>query len=201
MELKSYLQIIKQQKKVIFITAVLIGFFAFIFSFFAPTIYETSLSIETERKNIQETSDFRYDDYYALKASEMFVDSMAKWFSNPEFIIQIYKKAEVDISSASLRNLKKKIKANKMSAQYLEIKFKANTRKESEKISSAISSTIKERSKSLGWTEAKENIFSIKTNEPIIVEKNPLVFLNTLIGLFSGLFIGILIGFFRKYLE
>ena len=201
MELKSYLQIIKQQKKVIIITALLVGFFAFIFSFFTPTIYETSLSIETERKNIQETSDFRYDDYYALKASEMFVDSMAKWFSNPEFIIQIYKKAEVDISSASLRNLKKKIKANKMSAQYLEIKFKAKTFKEAEKISSAISSTIKERSKNLGWTEAKENIFSIKTNEPIIVEKNPIIFLNTLIGLFSGLFIGILIGFFRKYFE
>lgn len=201
MELKSYLQIIKQQKKVIFITAVLVGFFAFIFSFFAPTIYETSLSIETERKNIQETSDFRYDDYYALKASEMFVDSTAKWFSNPEFITEICKKAEVDISGASLRNLKKKIKANKMSAQYLEIKFKAKTRKESKKISSAISSTIKEKSKNLGWTNAEENIFSIKTSEPIIVEKNPLIFLNTLIGLFSGLFIGILIGFFRKYLE
>lgn len=201
MELKLYLQIIKQQKKVIFITALLVGFFAFIFSFFAPTIYETSLSIETERKNIQETSDFRYDDYYALKASEMFVDSMAKWFSNPEFITQICKEAEVDISGASLRNLKKKIKANKMSAQYLEIKFKTKTRKESEKISSAISSTIKERSKNLGWTDAEENVFSIKTSNPIIVEKNPLIFLNTLIGLFSGLFIGILIGFFRKYLE
>jgi capsular polysaccharide biosynthesis protein len=201
MELKLYLQIIKQQKKVIFITVVLVGFFAFIFSFFAPTVYETSLSIETERKNIQETSDFRYDDYYALKASEIFVDSMAKWFSNPEFIIQICKKAEVDISKASLRNLKKKIRANKMSAQYLEIKFKTKTHKESEKISSAISSTIKEKSKNLGWTDTEENIFSIKTSEPIIVEKNPLIFLNTLIGLFSGLFIGILIGFFRKYLE
>ena len=201
MELKLYLQIIKQQKKVIFITAVLVGFFAFIFSFFAPTIYETSLFIEAERKNIQETSDFRYDDYYALKASEMLVDSMAKWFSNPEFITQICKKAEVDISSASLRNLKKKIKADKMSAQYLEIKFKTKTRKESEKISSAISLTIKEKSKNLGWTDAKENIFSIKTSDPIIVEKNSMVFLNTLIGLFSGFFIGILIGFFRKYLE
>jgi capsular polysaccharide biosynthesis protein len=201
MELKLYLQIIKQQKKVIFITAVLVGFFAFIFSFFAPTVYETSLSVEIERKNIQETSDFRYDDYYALKASEMFVDSMAKWFSNPEFVTQICQKAEVDIKGASLRNLKKKIRANKMSAQYLEIKFKSKTREESKKISSAISSTIKEKSKNLGWTNAKENIFSIKTSEPIIIEKNPLIFLNTLIGLFSGLFIGILIGFFRKYLE
>jgi capsular polysaccharide biosynthesis protein len=201
MELKSYLQIIKQQKKVIFITAVLVGFFAFIFSFFSPTAYETSLSVETERKNIQETSDFRYDDYYALKASEMFVDSTAKWFSNPEFITQICKKAEVDISKASLRNLKKKIKADKMSVQYLEIKFKTKTCEEAEKISAAVSSVIKEKSKNLGWTEAEENIFSIKTSEPIIVEKNPMIFFNALIGLFSGLFIGILIGFFRKYLE
>jgi len=201
MELKTYLQIIQQQKRVIVISAFLVGFFAFIFSLLAPTVYESFILIQIERKNIQETSDYRYDDYYALKASEILIDSMAKWFSNPKFVSQIYKKAEIDISDLDTRKLKKKIKANKMSAQYLEIEFKAKTFKEAEKISSAISSIIKEKSKNLGWTNTKENIFSFKTGEPMIIEKNPLIFLNTLIGFLSGLFIGILIGFFRKYLE
>jgi capsular polysaccharide biosynthesis protein len=201
MELKVYLQIIKQQKKVIVITAILVAFFSFIFSFFVPVYSETSVSVEIERKAVQETTDYRYDDYYALKASEIYVDSIAKWFSSPEFVNQICQKADIKTEDLSLRKIKKMFKADKMSAQYLEIKFKAENSQEAKKISSAIASVLESKSKDLGWTDEEKNIFSIKTSEPVIIEKKSPIFLNTFIGFLSGLFIGILIGFFRKYLE
>jgi capsular polysaccharide biosynthesis protein len=86
-----------------------------------------------------------------------------------------------------------------MSPQYVEVKFKTNTKDKAEKMSSAIIKVINAKVKALSENSEQEISFYIENKNPIIVESKPNVFLNSIIGLVSGLILGIFIVFGKEY--
>lgn len=201
MELKQYIKIIKQRANLIMITAILVGLFAFVFSAVLPTAYEASLSLLIAKSNIQETSDYKYDSFYSIQASDLFANSIVGWLKSPEVVMNIYKKANVDLPFENLRKLEKKFKAFKTSSHSVEIKFKSKSQKNAQNISEAIESVLKEKAELIKKTSQEEISFSIIGSEPVIIEKKPNLILNTIIGLISGIFLGILLAFGKEYFK
>jgi capsular polysaccharide biosynthesis protein len=199
MELKEYIKIIKKRSKLILVVATITGSFAFLFSTIQPVKYETSLSLFINKNETQETDDFKYDGYYALQASEIIADSIEQWLKSPEFVNAVYQKAQVDQDFRNIKSYTKKFTAKKMSAQYVEVKFKSNNRQEAEKVSSAIAEAVNSKVKALGENSEREISFSIESGNPIIIESKPSAFLNSIIGLVSGLILGIFIVFGKEY--
>ena len=200
MELKEYLKIIKKNSKLIIAISIITAVSAFVFSIAQPIEYETSLSLAIIKDKTQTTNDFKYDGYYALQASEIIADSIEQWLKSPEVVNAIYQKSEIDQDFKSIKSYTKKFTAQKMSPQFVEVKFKSDTREEAEKISAATVKIISTKIENLKETSEQEISFLINNGDPVIVESKPDAILNLIIGLISGLALGIFVVFLRRYL-
>ncbi|MDF1498226.1 MAG: Wzz/FepE/Etk N-terminal domain-containing protein [Patescibacteria group bacterium] len=199
MELKEYVTIIKKNFKIIIITGVLVGLSSFLFTSVQPLKYETSMSLFINKKDSQETDNFKYDGYYALQTSEMLSDTIIEWTKSPEFVNSVYAKAGVDLNFNSIKKYLKAFNVKKMSSQYIKINFISTNKAEAVKISSAISSEIKEKIKTIENESEKEISFSVTSEDPIIIVSKPKILINLIIGIFSGLIIGIFFVFTKRY--
>ena len=200
MELKKYLKIIKRNSKLIIAISIITAVSAFVFSAAQPIKYETSLSLAIIKDKTQATNDFKYDGYYALQASEIIANSIEQWLKSPEVVNAIYQKSEINQDFKSIKSYTKKFTAQKMSPQYVEVKFKSNTREEARKISTATVEIINAKTEKLKETSEQEISFLINSEDPVIIESKPDAILNLIIGLISGLALGIFVVFLRRYL-
>lgn len=199
MELRNYIKIIKRNSKLIIAVSVVTAMSAFLFSVAQPLKYEVSLSLFITKNKTQETDDFKYDGYYALQASEIIADSIGQWMKSPEIVNTIYQRAEVAQDFKNIKSYTKKFIAKKMSAQYVEVKFKTSDQEDAKKISTATVEALKSKIKNLEENSEQELSFSIESGEPIILESKPNAFLNLIIGLISGLMLGIFAVFGKEY--
>ncbi|MCK5465988.1 hypothetical protein KAI56_00620 [Candidatus Parcubacteria bacterium] len=200
MELKEYLKIVKKNFKLIITIGIITAVSAFAFSVAQPVKYETSLSLSIIKDKTQMTDDFKYNGYYALQTSEIIANSIEQWFKSPETVDAIYRRAQVDSEFENIKSYAKKFTAKKMSSQYVEVKFKSGTREEAERISTATVEIINNKTEKLKEISEQEVSFSVSSENPVIVESKADVFLNSIIGLISGLALGIFVVFLRRYL-
>ncbi len=199
MELQEYFEIIKRKFKLIIAIVFVVTFSTFLFSVLQPVRYETSLSLHLSKDRSQQTNDFKYDGYYALEASEKIADSIVQWAKSPELVNSVYQKAEVDGGFGSLKSYTKKFSVKKMSPQYIEVKFETNNAEEADKISVAITEEINNKMIKLKNDSDGEVSFSVNNENPIIIQKQKNIFLNSIIGFISGIAFGIFFVFFRRY--
>lgn len=199
MELGDYFKIIKKHYLLILVITILVGVSSFVFTLKRPVVYNTSLSLFITRSTSESTQDYKYDGYYAIKAAELFSDTVKQWLESPEVVLEIYKKAEVDLEIESLKKLAKIFKAYKMSPQYVEVRFKAKEKEKAQKISSVIPSVLQNKVQQLTWN-SRDLAFYIRAANPVIVENRPKPLFNGLIGLVSGFVLGIFVVFFGVYL-
>ncbi len=201
MELKEYIKIIKNDLKLIFVIAFITSFSAFLFSSLQPIKYETSLSLLLSKDRSQLTDDFKYDGYYALEASGILADSIVQWVKSPELISSVYQKAQIDGNFKNLKSYTKKIIAKKMSSQYIEVKFETNNIDQANKISIAIVDEINGKIQKMKNDSEEEIAFLISNENPITIKKEQNIFLNSIVGLISGVMLGIFLVFFRRYFK
>ncbi len=201
MELKEYIKIIKNNLKLIFVTALITSFSAFLFSSLQPVKYETSLSLFLSKDKSQMTDDFKYDGYYALETSGIIADSIVQWIKSPELVNSVYQKAQIDGNFKNLKSYAKKITAKKMSPQYIEVKFETNNIDQADKISTAIIDKINNKIQSIKKDSEGEIAFLISNENPITIKKEQNIFLNSIIGLISGIILGIFFVFFKRYFK
>lgn len=201
MELKEYIKIIKNNLKLIFVTALITSFSAFLFSSLQPVKYETSLSLFLSKDKSQMTDDFKYDGYYALETSGIIADSIVQWIKSPELVNSVYQKAQIDGNFKNLKSYAKKITAKKMSPQYIEVKFETNNIDQADKISTAIIDKINNKIQSIKKDSEGEIAFLISNENPITIKREQNIFLNSIIGLISGIILGIFFVFFKRYFK
>lgn len=199
MELKEYFKIIKKDKSVIAKTAILTLSFALAFSYLQKPYYETSVSLFMIKDNTQNTDEFKYDGYYALQSGEIISDNIEKMLQSPQVVSEIYQYANIDSNFNKIKKYKKSFTAHKMSNQYVEVSFNSETRQNAEDISKSITKIVQQKMEQTKDSSAEEISFSIENNAPVIIERKPDIALNSLIGLFSGIFLGIIITLVKKY--
>lgn len=199
MELKEYFRIIKKDKGVIVKTIILTLAFTIAFSYLQKTSYESSVSLFIIKDGTQSTDEFKYDGYYALQSGEIVADNLEKMLQSPQVVSEIYQNADIDSNFDKIKKYKKSFTAHKMSNQYVEVSFNSETRENAEKISKSITKTIQQKMEQAKSSSEDEVSFSIENNSPVIIKKEPDIALNSLVGIFSGLFLGMIIVLIKKY--
>lgn len=199
MELKSYLIVIKSEKKMIIAITLLTALSAWIFSIYMPAHFETSVSLFIAKDGTQTTDQFKYDGYYALESGEIVADNVEKMLQSPQLVEKIYGTSGVDPNFKNIKGYKKKFTAKKMSNSYVEVSFQTPNRTDAEKIAEALTKTVNEQMNGISSQSQNEVAFKIENTEPIIIESKLDATLNLFVGLLSGAFLGILAAFLKKY--
>ncbi len=190
MDIKKYLA----EYKWVLVFALAVAFVAGFFTWISADKYSASLALTISRAGTQNAADYKYDNFYALKASDEFGSVVEGWFKTPEMTQIIYKRAEINLGSPSLGSLSRRFKAAKISPTTVEVRFSAASVSEIKAIGRAILNVSAEKANSLSYFSGQGVAFSVTGNEPVIVANSFNVWQNTLMGLI----IGLIFGFFAR---
>lgn len=193
MELRQLVIIFRENIKlllgaVIFFILAGLGIF-----FFQPELYSANLMLNVTRKGIQETPDYRYDDFYRLQADEKFADTVVSWLGSAQIIQEIHKEAGIEKMHS--------IKAKRLSSQAIETVFVLEDKDDAPSISEATLEVLNRQTEKLDEFQKEKTWFTLVSNEPAVSSKKlgfPVIFSATfLLGLFFG-FWGVMIANYLK---
>ncbi len=201
MEFIEHKQLWKRNIVLIIILTLLLGAASFIFSYYSPTEYKSSISFAVNRINKQETVDYQYDGYYAIQASDLFSQTVVSWFFTPSVLLEIYEKAKVDPHIDTLERFANRFKTKKYSSQNIVVTFKERDQNTAEQISDSIIKTVQERGAALNQTADQKALFEIVGSSPVIVEQKPMIIINTAVGLIVGFFLSIGLVYLIRYFK
>ncbi|PIY96469.1 MAG: hypothetical protein COY66_04020 [Candidatus Kerfeldbacteria bacterium CG_4_10_14_0_8_um_filter_42_10] len=198
MELKEHLFIIKKGKKFIIIFTLLVTLAAFLFAYFQPITYSSSISFAVKRINKVET--VYYDDsYFGIQASDLFSQTVISWFLTPSVLLDIYEQAEIDPNITTLERFVNRFKAKKYSAQNIVVRFTERSEPTAQKISQTITTVVEEKAVTLNQTADNKAVFEIDGEKPVIVKNQPNLIIITAIGFLVGLVMSIILLYLYRY--
>ncbi|MFA5961886.1 MAG: hypothetical protein WC848_04350 [Parcubacteria group bacterium] len=200
MELKEYFKIIKNNLRVFIGTAVVL--FAIVSGYLIsrPASYATSLTLNVTRSGVQDTPDYKYDDFYRLQADEKFAETVVEWLKSPRVEEDIYTEAGINTADYSLKRLTKSISADKLSSQLIAVSFSAPDEKISHKIASSVAKIVSQNVQNLNKDQNENTWFEVLSSDPVIriEEASSLVMLAIFCG---SIFLAFWAVMFRHYLK
>ena len=201
MELKQYFQMMKKNFT-LFVWILGATFFLVLgYFFFRPLSYNTSLTINISRLGTQETSDYRFDDFYRLQADEKFAETIVEWLKSPQIISEIYSQSGIDLGEKSLKKIVRIFKAEKRSSQVVFVEFSASSEKDAQEISKNLIKIISQETEKLNVKQKNKDWFFVLGNEPVI-RKNTPDYLKVIGGtILAGLFLSFWGVLLKHYLE
>lgn len=200
MELKDLIQALKKDFKIFWgcILAVLIlifGYFAF-----RPVSFEASLDINITRAGKQETTDYKYDNFYRLQADEKFADTLVEWLGSPSVVSEILKKTQNN-QEFTLRQLSRLIRGEKYSSQLVRASYVSSDKESAVNMSRGIENVLRNKIDELNGEQKEENWFKIIIGEPTVKTETFNPWIAALAGVLLGAFIGLWLVVLRRYLK
>ena len=201
MELKEYFKILKENAKLFVFAVVLIVVGSFIYFALKPISYGVSLALNITRSGVQQTTDYRYDDFYRLQADEKFSETVVQWLKNPRTAMDIYAKAGIDSDKMSLRQLAKIFVVEKLSAQIVSVSFSATSENSAKKIAEAVSEVVAINTESMNKNQNEDTWFAVVAQNPVIVRDEISPFIIFRASLAVGIFVGFWLVMLKHYLK
>lgn len=199
MEFKEYLQIFKKQKNTVINSVIALVILTAAFTLVKPVTYDNDLTILVARSGTQATSDYKYDGYYAAQASDTFADNVSQWLASASLVSEIYSRAKIAADFGNLKAFSKAFKAEKLSSQYVEVRYQTKDRESAVKLARSIADVLQEKADSLSKAGNDEMSFKIIYNDPFTLKSGNNMLTGIALAVFAGLFLGILMAFGKEY--
>lgn len=200
MELREHISILKKSRTFIVTFTLLVTLAAFLFTYFRPVTYASSISFAVNRINKQETP--YYDDsYFGIQASDLFSQTVISWFFTPSVLLEIYENGDVDPQIRSLERFASRFKTKKFSPQNIVVRFNERNEETASKISQAVIAVVEEKAVSINQTADNKALFEIVGEKPVIVKNDPQIVLVTIIGFIIGLVMSIVFVYLLRYFK
>ncbi len=187
--------------KFIWIFAVFVAVGAGLFSWARGEKFVVSLAITVSRQGTQESVDYKYDNYYAIKASDEFGDTVAGWFKTPEIASAINERIGISPVGWSLSDLSGKFKTAKISPNLVEIRYGAKSEAQARQTAQAIDQVISGKINQLNDSSQQGISFLAIVGQPVIVKNTFAVWWNVLAGLLVGLVFGFFVQVAKEYFQ
>lgn len=201
MELKEYLTIFRKHFK-LFITAVALFVVAgILFQLFRPLDYKAVLTLNITRMGKQETSDYRYDNFYRLQADEKFADTVVRWLESPEIAARVYNDSQIITAGLSHWKLSRVFKAQRLSSQAIKVSYSAKNADTAKNLAGSIIKIINSETEKLNKMQSEESWFIVVGDNPIIRENKWPWEVVTLASLILGIFVGLWAVLIRYYFK
>lgn len=202
MELRDYIRIIGKYFAVFIIITILGGLAAFAITKTQPKTYIASTTFTVNKSSSFKQADvpfYLFDNFYNVQSAALFSQIVATWFESPSLVQEIYQKAGVEVPNVPQKKLSKAFKAVREEPATINVSITGTDRDVIDRLINASAEVLQEKTNELG--KGSENFYKIVKFEPLINENNPDIFLNTLIGLISGMILGAIIAFAIEYFK
>lgn len=112
----------------------------------------------------------------AVRAAEIFADTLVGWLSSPDVVARAYERAGVAFPRPSVRRLSRAFTARRIGGQVAVVEFRAISSEEGERLAAAVISEVEARTSRLN-AHAQDVVFRLGTSKPLIVpvQYSPLV--------------------------
>lgn len=195
----EFIKIISKDKIIIIAIALIVGILSVLIANLLPAKYDASVALSVIRVNREETSDYQYDGFYAIQASNLFAETIVSWLETPAVVREIYEQSGKKDAVASLSDFAGAFKAKKLSSQNITVKFSSKTEEEAKTLASSLVSVVEKKSQTSLETSKKESVFEIKSADPVIVKRAYDAAITFFAGLITGLALGILWAMGKNY--
>lgn len=201
MELRQYIRIIHDNKRLFWGAVLLTVLATFLFFILRPISYDASLTLNISRKGNQETLDYKYDDYYRLQADEKFAETIVEWMQSPRIVANIFTESGINPNQFTLNQLTKSFKAEKRSSQVVSVNFNSGDERISRRISDSIIAVLSSSTEDLNKNQRENTWFEINPQQAVVLKKSFSPLLVLAVSLFIGIFIGFWASLIKHYLK
>ncbi|WKZ28871.1 MAG: hypothetical protein QY323_05075 [Patescibacteria group bacterium] len=157
-----------------------------------PPRTNVSFAFTISQQARQETSDYSYDGYYALRASELVADTMISWLSTPSVVKEVFADAGIQRTDSEIRAISGRVfRGKKYSSQNVVVAYAASDAETAAKLYASLSRHVSERARTLVLSPEQETLFIVSASEPVIAETRIPPARAALAGAFVGAFIGL----------
>lgn len=163
--------------------------------------YSASLALTVSRAGTQNAADYKYDNYYALRAGDEFGNVVEGWFKTPEMAQTIYKIANLEMTGSSLTSLSRRFQAAKISAGTVEVRFGGASAEMVQAIGRAVTAAASAKAAELSAVSGQGLSFSVTGSDMVIMENASAIWRNSLVGLLMGLVFGFFVKSGKEYFK
>lgn len=159
-----------------------------------PKRTKVSLAFTVAQQARQETSDYAYDGYYAIRAAELASDTLMSWLSTPSVVREIHAAAGLALSDAeALKG--RAFRARKVASQNVVVSFAAPDADAARKLSEAAFAVLAPRVSTLARAADGESLFVLAASEPVVAGTSVAPKAAGAAGLLIGVFAGLLLAY------
>ena len=157
-----------------------------------PPTTGVSFSFTISQQSRQATTDYSYDGYYALRASELVADTMISWLSTPSIVKEVYGDAGIRMTDADIKKIAgRTFRGKKYSSQNVVVSYSVPDAEQAAKLYESLSNLLSSRARSLVLSPEQETLFIVTASKPVIAEAGISPARAALAGAFFGAFIGL----------
>lgn len=157
-----------------------------------PERTSVSFAFTISQQARQATTDYSYDGYYALRASELVADTMISWLGTPSIIKEVYADAGIAMTDAEIKAIAgRAFRGKKYSSQNVVVSYAASDAETAAKLYTSLARLLSERARTLVLSPEQETLFIVTASEPVIAENSFSPVRAALAGAFVGAFIGL----------
>lgn len=199
MELKEYVKIIKKEEKLTTTAILAVLILVVVLSELKGAYFENDMLLLVSRSGTQNTQDYKYDGYYAVQASEIFADNVSQWLTSASVANEIYQRAKAENDTTSLKGLSKAFKADKLSSQYVRVRYQTKDKETAVNLAHAMTDVLQEKADMLSVSSTEQISFKVLYSDPLSVETKSDLSLNGLLAIIGGAFLGIFLALGKHY--
>lgn len=200
MELREYYNILKKNASLVFTTALIFVVVVYAWSVREAQKYSAELLLDIGRNAVQNTQDYRYDQFYQTQADEKFAQNIEAWLKFPGIVSEIFSKAEMASSPSTLNQLSRSFSAEAISPESVMVKFNTDNENDAKKISAAVGSVVSEKTIELNNQAKDPSWFKVSSSNLIILKNTQDLRINLSLGILAGLIVGSFLAFLKYYL-
>lgn len=200
MELREYFRVGRKYWVMITAITVVLVVGALVFRKIQPTTFSASRALTLSRVNTQKTSDYKFDDYYAIQAVDLFNKTVAAWLQTPSDVLDVYQDAGISAPSTSLNSLARVIKTTKISPQVMQVEFTHGNEAEARKIADSIVKIVNREVDKQNAVETEQAYFHVDASDTVVVETQKYYALVGIVAFLVGLFVSYNLALLLNYL-
>lgn len=199
MELKDYLLIVSKRLWLLIVSIVVVVVGVYFITVRQPESWDGSLMINIIKKaETTDTKNYQFDKFYAIQASGMFADTVVSWLSDPNLVISVYNKANIEVPNISISQLAKVFNARKVLPSSVQMQYTSANYDDIAPVLNAAGDLVKGKTQDLVKLDPTNN-FDVKYDSPAVLKTPSNLVINLIIGFISGIFLGLILVFAIEY--